>query len=210
MAGPWLAAVIAAMISGATPVTLSLQKFMPFPSDLLLRRDPERPEQPTACHVDDQHLIATIAAAEPQDQALISRGGLHDLAACRHRQVDGSERWPCCAYRGWSSAVHAIDNRHHDDDQPDHDQHAHDDDERHEGLHSTRVGIGGLHHSTWSWVTMTASETARRYEVTAAPADGDARLDRLLAQHLPHLSRSRVKALIIAGHVAADGATIAD
>ena len=57
---------------------------------------------------------------------------------------------------------------------------------------------------------MTASETARRYEVTAAPADGGARLDRLLAQHLPHLSRSRVKALIVAGHVAADGATIAD
>jgi 23S rRNA pseudouridine1911/1915/1917 synthase len=57
---------------------------------------------------------------------------------------------------------------------------------------------------------MTASETARRYEVTTEPPDGGTRLDRLLALHLPQLSRSRVKALIVAGHVAADGATITD
>jgi 23S rRNA pseudouridine1911/1915/1917 synthase len=57
---------------------------------------------------------------------------------------------------------------------------------------------------------MTDSETARRYEITAATAEEGARLDRLLAQHLPQLSRSRVKALIIAGHVTADGATISD
>jgi 23S rRNA pseudouridine1911/1915/1917 synthase len=57
---------------------------------------------------------------------------------------------------------------------------------------------------------MTASDTARRYEVTAATADGGTRLDRLLAQHLPQLSRSRVKALVVAGQVTADGATISD
>jgi 23S rRNA pseudouridine1911/1915/1917 synthase len=57
---------------------------------------------------------------------------------------------------------------------------------------------------------MTVSETARRYEVSAATAESGTRLDRLLARHLPQLSRSRVKALVIAGHVTADGATISD
>ncbi len=57
---------------------------------------------------------------------------------------------------------------------------------------------------------MTASETARRYEVTAAAAEDGTRLDRLLAQHLPQHSRSRIKALVVAGHVTADGATISD
>src|SRR5262249_8100386 len=57
---------------------------------------------------------------------------------------------------------------------------------------------------------MVASATARRYEITAAPADDGPRLDRLLAQRLPHLSRSRVKTLVIAGQVSADGATISD
>jgi 23S rRNA pseudouridine1911/1915/1917 synthase len=57
---------------------------------------------------------------------------------------------------------------------------------------------------------MMVSETAQRYEVTAAPTEGGTRLDRLLAQHLPQLSRSRVKALVVAGHVTADGATLSD
>jgi len=57
---------------------------------------------------------------------------------------------------------------------------------------------------------MMVSETARRYEVTAAPTEGGTRLDRLLAQHLPQLSRSRVKALVVAGQVTADGATLSD
>src|SRR5215470_8801553 len=57
---------------------------------------------------------------------------------------------------------------------------------------------------------MTAPETARRYDITAAAAAAGTRLDRLLAQHLPQLSRSRVKALIVAGHVTAEGATISD
>jgi 23S rRNA pseudouridine1911/1915/1917 synthase len=50
----------------------------------------------------------------------------------------------------------------------------------------------------------------RRYEVTAAATEDGTRLDRLLAQHLPQLSRSRLKALVVAGQVTADGATISD
>jgi 23S rRNA pseudouridine1911/1915/1917 synthase len=45
--------------------------------------------------------------------------------------------------------------------------------------------------------------------VVAAEEDG-ARLDRILAAHLAELSRSRHKALILAGHVAVDEATIRD
>jgi 23S rRNA pseudouridine1911/1915/1917 synthase len=51
---------------------------------------------------------------------------------------------------------------------------------------------------------------SREHEVTAAPADAGTRLDRLLAQRLPDLSRSRVKALVEAGNVRASGATISD
>jgi 23S rRNA pseudouridine1911/1915/1917 synthase len=56
---------------------------------------------------------------------------------------------------------------------------------------------------------MMDSETVR-HEITAAAAEEGTRLDRLLAQHLPQLSRSRIKALIVAGQVTADGATISD
>jgi 23S rRNA pseudouridine1911/1915/1917 synthase len=48
------------------------------------------------------------------------------------------------------------------------------------------------------------------HEVTAGPADAGQRLDRLLAAGLPDISRSRVKALVEAGHVTAGGATITD
>jgi 23S rRNA pseudouridine1911/1915/1917 synthase len=51
---------------------------------------------------------------------------------------------------------------------------------------------------------------SRKHEVTAAPDDSAARLDRLLARHLPELSRSRVKALVEAGNVSVGGATISD
>ena len=51
---------------------------------------------------------------------------------------------------------------------------------------------------------------SRKHEVTAAPDDSGTRLDRLLARHLPELSRSRVKALVEAGNVGAGGATISD
>ena len=57
---------------------------------------------------------------------------------------------------------------------------------------------------------MTISATAGRFEVTATAVEAGTRLDRLLAQHLPELSRSRVKALVEAGHVGAGGATISD
>jgi len=55
---------------------------------------------------------------------------------------------------------------------------------------------------------METSEPGSRHAVTADAAG--ARLDRLLAQALPAHSRSRLKALIEAGHVRADGAVIAD
>lgn len=50
----------------------------------------------------------------------------------------------------------------------------------------------------------------RRHEVTATAADAGLRLDRVLAKAVPHLSRSRVKALILAGQVSAGAATITD
>jgi 23S rRNA pseudouridine1911/1915/1917 synthase len=50
----------------------------------------------------------------------------------------------------------------------------------------------------------------RSEEVTIAAEEHGARLDRVLAAHLAELSRSRHKALILAGHVAVDGATIRD
>jgi 23S rRNA pseudouridine1911/1915/1917 synthase len=57
---------------------------------------------------------------------------------------------------------------------------------------------------------MAGDPSDRRYEVEAGPGDAGERLDRLLAGRLPELSRSRVKALIEAGRVAAGGATISD
>jgi len=55
---------------------------------------------------------------------------------------------------------------------------------------------------------MSESETTRR--VTAEPADAGERLDRLLAARLDDLSRTRVKNLVEAGRVTADGATVRD
>src|SRR5262245_27511746 len=53
--------------------------------------------------------------------------------------------------------------------------------------------------------------TQRRSEkLTVAAEDAGERLDRVLAQRLAELSRSRYKALILAGRVAIDGATIRD
>ncbi len=45
---------------------------------------------------------------------------------------------------------------------------------------------------------------------TPAASDAGERIDRLIAARLPSLSRSRVKALIEAGHVTVDGMTIAN
>jgi 23S rRNA pseudouridine1911/1915/1917 synthase len=54
------------------------------------------------------------------------------------------------------------------------------------------------------------SNVETRHALVAAAADAGERLDRLLARDLPQLSRSRIKSLIQAGQVAADGATIAN
>jgi 23S rRNA pseudouridine1911/1915/1917 synthase len=50
----------------------------------------------------------------------------------------------------------------------------------------------------------------RREEVVIAGAEAGERLDRVLAQHIADLSRSRLKALILAGEVAIGGRTIRD
>jgi 23S rRNA pseudouridine1911/1915/1917 synthase len=55
------------------------------------------------------------------------------------------------------------------------------------------------------------TETPDRMEkVTVGEADDDARLDRVLAAHLTALSRTRLKALVLAGRVALGGRTIRD
>ena len=54
----------------------------------------------------------------------------------------------------------------------------------------------------------TAAETRHRF--TVARTDGRARLDRLLADHVPALSRSRLKALIETGRVSIGGGTITE
>jgi 23S rRNA pseudouridine1911/1915/1917 synthase len=47
-------------------------------------------------------------------------------------------------------------------------------------------------------------------KLTVDTTDAGERLDRVLAAHLKELSRSRLKALILAGHIAMDGRTIRD
>lgn len=49
-----------------------------------------------------------------------------------------------------------------------------------------------------------------RYRVTAVAADAGGRLDRVLAAHLPALSRTRIKRLIEAGQVASAGVIVRD
>jgi hypothetical protein len=47
---------------------------------LCIRHEPQGAEQLSGGHVDQQQLIAALAAAEPDDQAIIRRGSLLDLA----------------------------------------------------------------------------------------------------------------------------------
>jgi 23S rRNA pseudouridine1911/1915/1917 synthase len=54
------------------------------------------------------------------------------------------------------------------------------------------------------------TDLARRTELRIADADMGERLDRYLAKNMGGLSRSRLKALILAGEVAVDGTTIRD
>lgn len=55
-----------------------------------------------------------------------------------------------------------------------------------------------------------SSNSARKLEVIVAGDEGSARLDRVLAQRTPELSRSRLKALILAGSVTIKDAAIRD
>ncbi len=55
-----------------------------------------------------------------------------------------------------------------------------------------------------------ASNNGQRLEVTVAGDEGSPRLDRVLAARLPDLSRSRLKALILAGHATIKSAPIRD
>ncbi len=52
--------------------------------------------------------------------------------------------------------------------------------------------------------------TEQRFEIEAGDDDEGERLDRLLAKHLPDMSRSRLKVLIKAGHAAHNGRTIVE
>src|SRR5271166_859844 len=54
------------------------------------------------------------------------------------------------------------------------------------------------------------AHSAHQLEVVVAGDEGSGRLDRVLAHRLPDLSRSRLKALILAGHVAVKAAPIRD
>jgi 23S rRNA pseudouridine1911/1915/1917 synthase len=55
-----------------------------------------------------------------------------------------------------------------------------------------------------------SSTNAQRLQVVVAGDEGSVRLDRALALRVPELSRSRLKALILAGHVAVKAAPIRD
>ncbi|HEY4775110.1 MAG TPA: S4 domain-containing protein, partial [Xanthobacteraceae bacterium] len=51
---------------------------------------------------------------------------------------------------------------------------------------------------------------ARTERLVVAGAEAGARLDRVLANHVEDLSRSRLKALVLAGHVTIGARTIRD
>ncbi|QWG19348.1 RluA family pseudouridine synthase [Bradyrhizobium sediminis] len=68
------------------------------------------------------------------------------------------------------------------------------------------VGSG----ATVSVMQSSSSNSGQRFRVTVAGDEGSARLDRVLAVRRPELSRSRLKALILAGSVTAGGAPIRD
>jgi 23S rRNA pseudouridine1911/1915/1917 synthase len=55
-----------------------------------------------------------------------------------------------------------------------------------------------------------SSNPARQHSVTVSGEEGSARLDRVLAAQLPELSRSRLKALILDGHVRIGDAAVRD
>src|SRR3954447_15167762 len=60
------------------------------------------------------------------------------------------------------------------------------------------------------FMDISASHPSGVMTVTVAGDEGSPRLDRVLAARLPELSRSRLKALILAGHVSIGGHTVRD
>src|ERR1700738_1419659 len=68
------------------------------------------------------------------------------------------------------------------------------------------VGSG----ATVSVMQSSSSNSGQRLEITVAGDEGSARLDRVLAVRCPELSRSRLKALILAGSVSLGSAPIRD
>ena len=74
---------------------------------------------------------------------------------------------------------------------------------------ATICACAGLSGSSSPLSDLVMSETQARVETVAADEAG-ARLDRALATRITELSRSRLKALIEAGHVAISGRTIRD
>src|SRR5262249_9485633 len=58
--------------------------------------------------------------------------------------------------------------------------------------------------------SLMAVQDRRREQVSVAEAEAGERLDRVLAARIADLSRSRLKALILAGEVAIGGRTIRD
>src|SRR5277367_646277 len=74
---------------------------------------------------------------------------------------------------------------------------------------ATICACAGLSGSS-SAIGSVMSEVATRVETVIAAAQAGERLDRTLAAHLAELSRSRLKALILAGHVTISGRTIRD
>src|SRR5580698_9970985 len=68
------------------------------------------------------------------------------------------------------------------------------------------VGSG----ATVSVMQSSSSKSSQRLEVTVAGDEGSTRLDRVLAVRLPELSRSRLKAPILAGSVTLKSAPVRD
>src|SRR5215475_10768303 len=73
------------------------------------------------------------------------------------------------------------------------------------------AGVSGSSSSTSGLLMREVEVDAPIVETaTVAAAEAGQRLDRALADHMRDLSRSRLKALILAGHVAISGRTILD
>jgi 23S rRNA pseudouridine1911/1915/1917 synthase len=75
---------------------------------------------------------------------------------------------------------------------------------------SSRQNSSGQNSSQIGSSLEQGSNGGQRLEVTVAGDEGSNRLDRTLAVRLPELSRSRLKALILAGSVAIKGAPVRD